>query len=212
HIEEKDQAVSAVLAQLQRHADEIITVYPDFARVAHSIHEMKATVEQAIREVVNAGLDDATKTDLLYRLFVKEAQLHKASLEATSLIVRLKPDTGELVAGQTTRVTLTAYNGGTVALSNLQFVLRVPAGWQAKALGLTRFAQLENNQTVCTTYEIMVPKDTELFDPYVSSVVYADIAYQIGETVTSVRVDPEVKIAVLPAYSLSLSPGATVLN
>ncbi|MCK9927218.1 NEW3 domain-containing protein, partial [Frankia sp. Mgl5] len=92
-----------------------------------------------------AGLDDATKTDLLYRLFVKEAQLHKASLEATSLIVRLKPDTGELVAGQTTRVTLTAYNGGTVALSNLQFVLRVPAGWQAKALGLTRFAQLENN-------------------------------------------------------------------
>ena len=150
--------------------------------------------------------------DLLHRLQVKADQLNKASAEAISFIAKVKPETGELVAGKTTTVTVTAFNGGQVGLKNVALKLNVPKGWQATPLGATRFANLGYNQTVKASYQVMIPQNADLFLPYQQPAVSADISYEAFDSVATVHATSTDAVAVLPPFSLSLDPSATVLN
>jgi LmbE family N-acetylglucosaminyl deacetylase len=208
----KDNNVVKDLRALHKDADEVIAAYPNFANVTRQVHEMKADVQTALTDVNSSGLQTATKEDLLYRLHVKEEQLNKASMEAASVVVKVKPDTGELVAGQTTKVVVSAYNGGSVDLKKINLSLNVPAGWTAKPSGASSFDQLTYNQTVSTTYDVTIPKNEAEFKPYAPSILSADVTYQAFDTASKIRVTPQNAVAVLPPYSMSLSPSATVLN
>ncbi|GAA4855928.1 PIG-L family deacetylase [Paenibacillus vulneris] len=208
----KDHKVVKDLRALQKDSEQVIAAYPKFAAVTKEVHAMKADLQTAIADVNASELDKATKTDLMYRLKVKDEQLNKASMEATSVVAKVKPATGELVAGQTTKVTVTAFNGGNVELKNIKLGLRLPEGWTAKAAGAASFDRLGNNQTVSATYDVTVPANAPNFKPYAPSVLNADVEYQAYDTVTKLKVTPQSTVAVLPPYSMSLSPSATVLN
>ncbi|MFY0545008.1 NEW3 domain-containing protein [Brevibacillus sp. H7] len=206
------QKVAKDLRVLQKDADEVMAAFPHFAKVAKEVHEMKLDVQTAIQDVSSSRLDDATKQDLMHRLQVKANQLNLASAEATSFVAKVKPETGELVAGQTTKVTVTAYNGGQVKLSKVNLKLNVPKGWVAKPEGSTQFPQLGYNQTVSATFDVSVPSDAPLFKPYQLPTLTADVSYEAFGALNTVRAVPQNAVAVLPPFALSLTPSATVLN
>ncbi|WP_134686576.1 NEW3 domain-containing protein [Brevibacillus migulae] len=206
--------VAAKLRVLQKDADEVIAAYPQFAKVAKEVHEMKADVDQTVKLVNASRLPQATKVDVLHRLKVKEQQLNKASAEALSLVVKVRPETGELVAGQTSKIKVTAYNGGQVKINGGSFRLNAPAGWKVKPVGVTAFANWDYNETVTATFEVTVPANAPYFHPYHAPIITADLMYQPAQAKTmvthrAVSADP---IAVLPPYSLAVSPEAAVLN
>ncbi|MGG1658473.1 NEW3 domain-containing protein [Brevibacillus sp. NRS-1366] len=206
------EKVAGELKKLQKDAAEVIAAYPHFSTVAKEVHEMLADVQKATADVRASRLAADTKTDLLHRLEVKQAQLNRASAEALSLVTKVKPETGELVAGQTTKVTVTAYNGGQTKLGKVDLKLNVPKGWQATALSTTSFSQLAYNQTVKTTFDVSVPANAKLFQPYAAPAISADVSYSLDGSTANSHVVPADAIAVLPSFSLVPSPGATVLN
>lgn len=200
------------LRKLQREADQVIDAFPRFADVAREVHQMLATVQGTIARVQASGMDETVKRDLLHRLAVKEQQLNKASLEALSLVVKLRPDTTQLVAGQTTRISVTAFNGGRVPVEQVQFRLNLPSGWQAKPIRATNDSSLGYNQTVTAAYEVSVPADALLFAPYAPAAVTADVTYRFAGSAAKTTISPADPVAVLPAFAMELSPGAAVLN
>lgn len=208
----KDNKVVKQLKTLQEDANEVIAAYPSFAKVAREVHEMKADVKTAVELVKASSLEQAAKNDLLHRLAVKEKQLDKASQEATSVVVKVKPETGELISGQTAKVTVTAFNGGEVDISKVNLKLNVPEGWTAKAAGADSFDKLAKNQTVKTEFEVTVPKQVADFNPYALPLISADIRYEAFGTEASLHAVPDNAVAVLPPVALSLSPEAAVLN
>ncbi|MCM3270389.1 NEW3 domain-containing protein [Paenibacillus elgii] len=208
----KDNKIVKHLRDLQKDADEVVAAYPSFAKVLKEVHAMKADVQTALADVKASGLETATKEDLLHRLHVKEEQLNKASMESASVVAKVKPAANELVAGQTTKVTVSAFNGGSVKLNKINLSLNVPAGWTAKPAGATSFEQLGYNETASATFEVTIPADAPLFKPYDPSVFNAKVEYQAYDTATTLKVTPQNAVAVLPPYSMSLSPSATILN
>ncbi|NQF17623.1 hypothetical protein HPY31_27555 [Brevibacillus sp. HB1.3] len=206
------QELAEVLHRMHDAATDVLNAYPRFAEVAQRVHRMKALLATAQQEVCKAPLDEETKIDLMYRLGLKEAQLNRASAEALSLVVKIKPETGEWVAGQTTTVTVTAYNGGSLEVEHVQLRMRVPAGWTAKPLTPTVFPRLAYNQTVCTVFEVSIPAQTELFHPYKPPVLDVEVLYFAFETASTIRVEPESRVAVLPPYAVTLTPSDVVRN
>lgn len=204
--------LAADLDRLQKDADEVIAAYPHFARVAEKVHRMLADVSQTRAAVQASSLRADTKRDLLHRLAVKEEQLYKASAESLSLVAKVKPESGELVAGQKTRVTVSAYNGGTVTWDQVTLGLNVPAGWSARPLGETRIQQLGYNQWARAEYEVTVPADAAYFHPYRPPAVTADVGVTAFGATSVTRAVPADPVAVLPGFSLAVSPGATVWN
>ncbi|USG66975.1 NEW3 domain-containing protein [Brevibacillus ruminantium] len=204
--------LAADLSKLQKDADEVIAAYPSFARVAEKVHKMLTDVQQAKAAVQAANLGDGVRADLLHRLKEKEEQLNKASAEALSLVAKVKPETGELVAGQTTQVTVTAYNGGQVKWDQVKLQLHVPTGWKAKAVGSTSVSQLGYNQTAKAVYEVTVPDNEAYFHPYEKPVMTADVAVAAFGSTSVTNAVPSDAVAVLPGFSLSTSPSATVWN
>lgn len=208
----KDNKVVKDLRTLQKDANEVVAAYPSFSKVLKEVHEMKADVQMALADVKASGLEAATKEDLLHRLHVKEEQLNKASMESASVVAKVKPEASELVAGQTTKVVVSAFNGGSTKLGKINLSLNVPAGWTAKPVGVTSFDELGYNETLSATFEVTIPADAPLFKPYDPSVFNAKVEYQAFNTATTLNVTPQNAVAVLPPYSMSLSPSATILN
>ncbi|MGM1046651.1 MAG: NEW3 domain-containing protein [Bacillota bacterium] len=208
----KDNKVVKDLRTLQKDANEVVVAYPSFSKVLKEVHEMKADVQMALADVKASGLEAATKEDLLHRLHVKEEQLNKASMESASVVAKVKPEASELVAGQTTKVVVSAFNGGFTKLGKINLSLNVPAGWTAKPVGVTSFDELGYNETLSATFEVTIPADAPLFKPYDPSVFNAKVEYQAFNTATTLNVTPQNAVAVLPPYSMSLSPSATILN
>lgn len=208
----KDNKIASRLRALDKEANEVIRAYPKFAEVAKEVQEMKAVLYTALADVKASSLDEPTKTDLLHRLHVKEQQLNHAAMEAASIVVKVKPATGELVAGQTTKITVTAYNGGQTELRDVKLSLNVPDGWVAQEAGITRFGILGYNQTATAVFDVTVPKDTAEYHPYLPPSITADVTYQMNKVVSTVHAAPQIQVAVLPPFSMSLNPSATVLN
>ncbi|MBG9737137.1 NEW3 domain-containing protein [Paenibacillus alvei] len=211
-VKSKDNQIAKDLQALQQDADRIVAAYPSFANVLKEVHGMKADVQTALADVKKSSLDAAAKEDLLHRLHVKEEQLNKASMEAASVVVKVKPDANELVAGQTTKVVVTAFNGGSTQLNSLKLSLNVPAGWTATPVGTTSAGKLGYNETASAVFEVNVPADAPLFKPYEASVFQGKVDYEAYKTATTLQGTPQNAVAVLPPYSMTLSPSATILN
>ncbi|TPG84380.1 hypothetical protein EEL32_15955 [Brevibacillus laterosporus] len=204
--------LSQKIQQLQSDAERIVSAYPDFLKVAKEVHQMKKDVTEAIKEAKSPELDAGSQVDVLHRLKVKERQLNKASAEALSLVGKVKSASSELIPGQTTKVTVTVYNGGQVAIENVTLSLKTPDGWKVKATGSTIFGKVSYNQTISATYDVSIPKDAAKFHPYRLPVVSGDITYRVFGGNATLLVIPQDAIGILPPFSLSLDPNATVLN
>lgn len=89
-----------------------------------------------------------------------------------------------------------AYNGGQIKVGGVKLKLNVPAGRKATPQGTASFTQLGYNQTAKTVYDVTVPVNAGLFEPYAAPALSADVTYSFaGATATSRAV-----------------PSATVLN
>ncbi|MGG0795762.1 NEW3 domain-containing protein [Brevibacillus laterosporus] len=213
-LAEQKQAgrLSKKIHQLQNDAAQILHAYPDFLQVAKSIHRMKRDVTDTIREAKSADLAAESRVDVLHRLQIKEHQLDKASAKALSLVGKVTTSGNELIPGQTAKVTVTAYNGSQVAIKNVRITLKTPDGWKVKPTGPTTFGQVSYNQRVSVTYDVHIPKDADKFHPYRLPILSSDITYNaFGEDATLHAV-PQATVGILPPFSLSLNPNATVLN
>ncbi|GAX90734.1 hypothetical protein EFBL_2375 [Effusibacillus lacus] len=126
--------------------------------------------------------------------------------------MKVIPDTGEVVRGQTTKVTVRVFNGGNVDMKNFKVNLSLPEGWQATPKGTTTFDRLAYNQTGIVEYDVTVPADAAGFHPYRESILSATVQYEAFGTIAKSTVTPKNAFAVLPEFSVSLSPNATVLN
>ncbi|RJG21651.1 NEW3 domain-containing protein [Paenibacillus thiaminolyticus] len=197
---------------LHKDANQVIADYPSFPNVLKQVHQMKANVQTALADVKASDLEAAAKEDLLHRLQVKEAQLNTASMEAASIVAKVKPAESELVAGQTTKVVVSAFNGGSTTLRNVNLSLRVPAGWKASPAGAARFEQLGYNETASVVFEVTVPANAPLFKPYNPAVFQGQVEYEAYGTATTLDVTLQNAVAVLPPYSMTLSPSSTILN
>jgi len=206
------QGVAQHLRQLQQSTDRVIAAFPRFTEVAREVHSMGKVLQETIAAVQTSSLPEGVKTDLLHRLRVKEGQWQKASAEAVSFVGRVKPDAAELIPGQTTKVTVTAYHGSHTVLQHIQFRLRVPDGWQVKPLGPTNHARLGYNQTASADFQVTVPANSPYFHPYRPPALTAEISYEAFGSVAVQQVSPANPVAVLPPFALSLSPDRTILN
>ncbi|GAA4716467.1 PIG-L family deacetylase [Brevibacillus fulvus] len=205
-------ALKQKLRSLQAKSAEVIAAFPDFQQVAIRVHQMLGLVEETIAATALANVPAAVKTDLLHRLRVKKVQLQRASCQAVCLVPRLKANTDVVIPGQKTEVTLSLYNGGQAVLKNIEVKLLVPDGWQSKPADSTCLAELDCHSKATVRYELFVPADAEPFHPLKPDVLQAVVRYQLGETVSALRLFPERYLAVLPPYSIALSPQATVWN
>jgi len=207
-----DKRVITDLYALHSDVQHIVSSFPRFSQVALEAQRMRIDVSNTISDIARSNLDDETKADIIHRLRVKEDQLNLLCSEALSFIARIRPESAELVPGQTTKVTLTAFNGGMMPLSDLSLKLRLPQGWVHKPLGETKFSRLGYNETVSVQYEVEVPMDTANFHPY-HDPIFSGVAEYVAYHVTShVVMHPAQTVAILPAYSICMSPEAVVLN
>ncbi|HET8985575.1 MAG TPA: PIG-L family deacetylase, partial [Trueperaceae bacterium] len=128
----EDEDVAASLRDLDAALVATVDAYPEFAAVVDNA-AIALGLARAAREVVAASsLDDATKSDIDFRLGIKEVELQYATQSALSLVPRLTLDNRELVAGGTTEATVTAFVGGQTAADDVTLELVVPEGWTAE--------------------------------------------------------------------------------
>lgn len=207
-----DKRVITDLYALHSDVQHIVSSFPRFSQVALEAQRMRIDVSNTISDIEKSNLDDETKADLTHRLRVKEDQLNSLCSEALSVIAKIRPESAELVPGQITKVTMTTFNGGIVTLRDLSLKLKVPPGWTFTALGETSFSKLEYNETVSVQFEVRVPIDAPEFNPYDDPILSGEVEYIAFHVSSHVLIHPTQTVAILPAYSICLSPEAIVLN
>lgn len=226
-----DTVSDAELAEALRSAQAGITAalesYPRYAVVAPNLQRALVNVRAARQRLAEAGLGEAQRVDLDFRLANKEVQLQHALQQASLLVTRLEavaPEDSEvnpyeLTRGGSTEVTLTAYRGGPVALENVTFDLVVPRGWRAERQE-TEETSLKRGQTATATFTVTAPDDAPYSRPYRAHVspyvpkseFYGVVRYEVEGVPVEVTVAPEENLAVLPDLSLAASASGIIFN
>jgi hypothetical protein len=220
----EDQDVAARLQELDAALVATVDAYPVFAVVADNA-ALALGLTRATREAVAAsGLDDATKSDIDFRLGIKEVELQYATQSALSLVPRLTLDNRELVAGGTTEATVTAFVGGQTAVEDVTLELVVPEGWTVERVleeGETTDAQeVGYNERASATFLVTVAEDAPAYNPYrrnvspigANGLVYGVVNFTSGGQAMSVEIDDDSLVAVLPDVSITTTPTDLVYN
>ena len=227
-----DTVSDAPLAEALRSAQEGIGAaldrYPKYAEVATNLQQALSGIRTARARLPEAGLEDAQRLDLDFRLGNKEAQLQDALQQAALLVTRLEAvaeedsdaNPYELTRGGNTNVTLTAYRGGPVELENVTFELVVPEGWRAERQETGQPTTLDRGQTASATFTVTAPEDAPFSQPYKGHVspytpkseVYGVVRYEVEGIPVEVSVAPEENLAVLPDLSLEAAASGMLLN
>lgn len=219
-----DEDVAAQLQELDAALVATVDAYPDFAAVADNA-ALALGLTRSTREAVAASaLDDASKSDIDFRLGIKEVELQYAAQSALSLVPRVELDNRELVAGGTTEATVTAFVGGEATAENVTLDLVVPDGWTVERVledGETADAQpLGYNETLTATFRVTVADDAPSYNPYrrnvspigANGLVYGVVNFTSGGQEMAVEVDDDSLVAVLPDVSITTTPTDLVYN
>ncbi len=206
-----DKDISKWLLILEKDTEEIEKAFPDFEKVNQNVQSMIDNVRKTVEFVRDSSLEDEIKDDLIHRLNRKLEQLHHASKVSASLIIRVIPEAYEVTRGQTINTTVKVYNGGNINIQKLGAELELPEGWK-----VTRKSTPKNNlkgeETAVFEFSITVPKDAKTFHPYLENIMKAKVSYEITGVQSEVTISPDKYLAVLPNYSVTPNPGATILN
>jgi len=204
--------VSKMLGKLQKDVDKIVSAYPDNKQLTASIHKMIADVNKGLNIVSESDLSAADKYDLTFRLKTKLSQLYKASEQSSLLMVSVVPGSYEVAQGQSTKVTVNIFNGGNSSIKDIDVSLNVPEGWKVTAPSVTSAPEINYNNTISFEYNLTIPKEAENFHPYKPSVISATVGYKVNGVTTEIKAEPKKLFAVMPEYSLQLTPENYVLN
>lgn len=229
-----DRRLARMLRTAHEHIEAATAAYPDYVSVAASVQDALSSVRNArarLAVVAERGrIGEAERYDLDFRLARKTEQLAAASQQAALLVTRLEvpePEDDELpeypyvlTPGGSAQLTLTAFRGGEVNVSDVSFDLIVPEGWEAVLEGEAGGGDLTQNSTLSATYTVTAPADAAFTTPYrrhaspygANSPVYGVVRYRVDGVPVSVQVGPEERVAVLPELSLEAASPQMVLN
>ena len=225
-----DHALARSLRGAQGHIEAALSNYPNYTAVAANVQAALAEVRAArtrLPQVATLGV--LQREDLDYRLGLKEQQLEGASQHAALLIARLEvtePEDDEpenvytLTPSGSTSLTLTAYRGGEVNVTDVSFELVTPEGWTATRQEEAGDGALDQHETLTATYTVTAPEDASFTSPYRShaspyapnSSVYGVVHYRMNGVTVTLEVAPEEHIAVLPELSLEASTSSMIYN
>lgn len=203
------------LLEAQAAIDEALAAYPNRVKVADAVTQALAAVRKARARLAAGvpGMDEERRSDIDFRLSVKEQQLQEAARQAALLVTRLEAASYELSRGGSTTFTLTAFRGGPVPVKGLTLDLVAPAGWKVERVdGPTAATDLAYNQAVKATFKVTVPEDAPYFHPYRPLGLYGVVRYETAAGPVTVQVRPQALVAVLPDVSLAPAPDGLVYN
>lgn len=208
----KNETIYKLLNNLQSDADNIVAAYPNYTKVTNTAHNMIADINAGLKTIKNSKLSDEDKYDLTFRLDTKLKQLYEVSAQSSSLIATITPASYEVAKGQSTKVTVQLFNGGKSDIKNLSVKLNTPAGWTVTAPKATTVSNIDYNNAVKFEYEVAIPKDADYFHPYNKVPLTATVSYKVNGVAAETTIEPTALFAVMPEYSLQLSPENYVLN
>ncbi len=208
----KDNQIKKLFTDLQKDADNIVAAYPNNTKVTSAAHAMIADINAGLKTISKSNLSEEDKYDLTFRLKTKLNQLNELSAQSSSLIATITPASYEVAKGQSTKVTVQLFNGGNSKIKDLSVKLNTPAGWTVKAPKETTASKIDYNKAIQFEYEVSIPKNAEFFHPYEEVPMTATVSYSVDGVISKTTIEPEKLFAVMPEYSLQLSPENFVLN
>jgi LmbE family N-acetylglucosaminyl deacetylase len=116
-------------------------------------------------EIEGGGLPQDARAELALRLADEEADATAALALAHGLAFEVVADDGDVVPGQTFRVTATVWNEGAAPIRVDGVDLRVPDGWSATA-GPSGPEDAQPAQGVSTSFEVRVADGARYSQPY----------------------------------------------
>ncbi len=206
------KSVYRMLNKLQADVDDIVEAYPNTIEVTTEVHKMIADVNNGLKVISASNLSADDKYDLTFRLKTKLSQLYEVSAQSSLLIATVTPASYEVAQGQSTKVTVKLYNGGKSNLKNIDVKLNTPEGWVVAAPKVTSASKIDFNSTLTYEFNVTIPKDAANFHPYKEAPMTATVSYKVDGVQSEMVVEPSKLFAVMPEYSLQLSPENYVLN
>lgn len=203
--------VVEALLKLQKDVEVIEKAFPSYEEVNKNVHKMLGDVELTIKKVKESSLKKELKDDLLHRLNNKMNQLHNASSISNSVVVRVIPQTFEVTRGQTVITTVKVYNGGNLDIKQLNAQLNLPSEWKVTTKSSMKNV-LKSGETAVFEFSVTVPKDAKTFHPYEENIMKATVTYENFGSKAMFKAKSEKLFAVLPEFSVSPNPSATILN
>lgn len=203
--------VVEALLKLQKDIETIEKAFPNYEQVSKNVHNMIGDVELAIKKVKESSLSKELKDDLLHRLNNKLDQLYNASSISNSIVIRVIPQTSEVTRGQSINTTVKVYNGGKLDIKKLNAELNLPSVWKVTGKSSMKNV-LKSGETAVFEFNVTVPKDAKTFHPYEGNIMKATITYENFNSKVVCKANPEKLFAVLPEFSVSPNPSATILN
>lgn len=203
--------VVEALLKLQKDVEAIEKAFPNYEQVNKNVHNMIGDVELAIKKVKESSLNKELKDDLLHRLNNKLDQLYNASIISNSIVIRVVPQTSEVTRGQSINATVKVYNGGKLDIKKLNAELNLPSGWKMTGKSSMK-SVLKSGETAVFEFNVTVPKDAKTFHPYEGNIMKTTITYENFNSKVACKANPEKLFAVLPEFSVSPNPSATILN
>jgi len=207
-----NKPVYKMLNKLQSDVDNIVKAYPNFTKVTTEVHKMISDVNAGLNTIKKSSLSAANKYDLTFRLQTKLSQLYEASAQSSLLIANITPASYEVAQGQSTKVTVNLFNGGNSSIKNINVKLNTPKGWIVSAPTIASASQIDFNKSTTFEYTVTIPKDAENFHPYEAAALTATVSYNVDGVQSKMTVEPSKLFAVMPEYSLQLTPENYVLN
>lgn len=206
-----DKDISKAILTLGKDAKKIEEAFPNFEKVNINVHSMIDNVRKTMELVRESSVKNEIKDDILHRLDRKLEQLYHASKVSASLVIRVVPESYEVTKGQTINTVVKIYNGGNTDIQSLDIQLKLPDGWKIVEKTAPR-KNLKNQETAIFEFSVTVPKDAKTFHPYLENIMKASVTYEIHGVQAEVIIEPDKYLAVLPDFSVTPNPGATILN
>ncbi|AZB44629.1 hypothetical protein CEF21_21350 [Bacillus sp. FJAT-42376] len=206
----KERALAGKLEKLQDRLDALIEQYPNRSAIAEEVYPALDQVRLLEKLTDRSKLSKEQKSDLLFRLDVKENQLMAVAAEASEITVKTTVSNPALVPGGSSRVQVKVTNSGKETIKNLKTALRVPPEW--KRTGRTGKTKLNPGETAVFTYSITASRNSSYYNPYDPSILKAAVSFQVNGTDSGILSEPEETVAVLPAVSIKSDPDSLVIN
>jgi len=212
-------AADTALVKLQSDVDNIIASFANHSVLAELIHLMMKNIAAAIELISASSLDEGVQFDITHKLSRKLSELSEASRQATLLSIKMYPSTFTPYVGQILSVPVEIFNGGKVDVNISDVQLNVPDNWIVK--GKPNVGSVSFGQTLISEFELAIPTVADCYSPFNDMPMTTTVTYEVAGISNSCTVGfnkkpvgdgKHVRFAVMPRYSLAVSPENFVLN
>lgn len=202
--------LSNQLRKLQGSLDDIVHLYPDRTDIFPKSQKALKETQNLIKKVNKAKLAQDIKNDLLHKLELKMEQLTEVSFVSSNLHVETSIDSSVLTQGEEAEVTMTMTNEGDQKIKHVQAALSLPEGWKNhKSIQLKH---LKPGETKTAVFHVEVPNDERYYHPYDEPVIQPIVSYKEKGTETSIQLEMDNTVAVLPEMGVSIDPENIMVN